>query len=270
MSPSTIWPSHRTGRPSWQDMDVAYEAILDYFAPVAPDEYVPIDERRPAVKHALAGTALHRRLTAARIARAQADIWTAEELYEAIRLWQWAYRAAAHSARQGNLTSQAFDDHITVTEPLSGIGVKFTPHRREISSDGGTKDLPTVLQGHITGNHFGRAEKFVGAGIGRWVYLHGAQQVLPDLRWPTLNTTLRPGSGSPHVRAWLHAQQPHRWAPVHQMPAHASCATCARATPRETEAAWLELDADARPRDHRLIRLPRPADRGARGKKFSF
>lgn len=261
MSPGPFTLRSRTQKPSWENMEAAYMAMLDYFAPVAPDEYIPIDERRPAAKHAVSGSALRRRRTAARIARAQADIWTADELYDAIRLWQWAYRKAARNARQGNLTSHAFEDHITVNEPLSGIGVKFTPRTQWITSDGGTKDRPTVLEGHITGDHFGRPEKFIGVGIGRWVYLHGAQQTFPDLRWPTYNRGLRLSSGSPHVRAWLHAQQPHRWAPMHTRSAPASCATCARDTPHETDQAWRELDAAARPRDHRLVRLPREAAR---------
>lgn len=244
----------------WQTMEAAYYAMLDHLAPVGPDAEISIDERRGAMKGAVAGSRADRKQFAAAVARRTAD--GPEDFViarQAIELWQWAYRRAEHNARTGRLIVHHACDgqRCSVTEPFSGIGAAFYPSTdRHIDSSGGAKRSPTILQGHVAGDGFVQAEHFIGVGIGRWVYLRGSQLVDPRVRWPIV-AGLRSGSGSPHVRAWLHAREPHRWEPVRDEAGNVSCSTCARATDAGTHATWEALPADAKPQDHPLVRLPR-------------
>ena len=244
----------------WEAMQVAHTAMLDHLAPVGPDDEIPIDERRGAMKGAVAGRRADRKQFAAVVAhRAADDPNDAVVLRQAIELWQWAYRRAEHNARTGRLIVDSAGDgqRWSVIEPFSGIGAAFYPGTdRHIDSSGGAKGSPIILQGHVAGEYFGRAEHFIGVGIGRWVYLRGSQLVAPQVRWPIV-AGLRSGSGSPHVRAWLHAREPYRWEPVCDVAGNVSCTTCARATEDGTRVAWEALPADAKPQDHLLVPLPR-------------
>lgn len=139
-------------------------------------------------------------------------------------------------------------------EPFSGIGVRFCEDGT-ISSGGGDKApakiFNTVVDG---GDPPTAAENFLGVGIGRWVYLRGAREAFPRNRWTTNSASLRRNSGSPHVRAWLHAQDPYRWAPVHYTNGRSSCRPCSGNTPEQTEANWLTLTKDEPAPAHRLQR----------------
>lgn len=253
-------PSER-GKLPWESMDAAYVAMLDYLAPVSPEDEVSIDERRGAMKGAVAGSRAARRSFAIEIARqAASDGHEEAELRQAIALWQWAYRRAERNARAGCLDVRldgGDGQRWSVTEPLSGIGAAFYPATdRHVDSSGGAKDSPTVLRGRVAGEFFGRAEHFIGVGIGRWVYLHGAKMVEPRVRWPIV-AGLRGDSGSPHVRAWLHAQEPYWWEPVHDSAGNVSCSMCGRGAAADTRAVWETLTAHAKPREHPRCQLPR-------------
>lgn len=241
-------------------MEEAYTAMLDYLAPTGPEDEVSIDERRGAMKGAVAGGRAARTQFAVAAARRAAE--TPDDalvLRRAIELWQWAYRRAEHNARTGRLIvhSDPGGERFSVVEPLSGIGAAFFPNTdQHIDSSGGANGSPTVLQGYVAGDYAGRAEHFIGVGVGRWVYLRGAHLVAPQVRWPIV-AGLRSDSGSPHVRAWLHAQDPCRWQPVHDSAGIISCSRCAGDTKAGTRAAWETLTADAKPQDHLLVPLPR-------------
>lgn len=252
------WPRPFAPEPRalpWDAMEAAYTAMLDYLAPAGPEDEMSIDERRGAMKGAVAGGRAARTQFAAAAARRVAE--TPEDallLRRAIELWQWAYRRAVRNARTGHLVVHSDPDgeRFSVTEPFSGIGAAFYPNTdRHIDSSGGAKGSPTALHGHVAGDYFGRAEHFIGVGIGRWVYLRGAHLVAPQARWPIVSG-LRPGSGSPQLRAWLHAQDPCRWQPVHDSAGNISCSRCAGDTAAGTRAAWEALTADAKPQDHPL------------------
>lgn len=247
------------GKPSWAAMDTAYTTMLDFLAPIGPEDEASIDDRRAAMKGAVTGNRSARRKFAVEAARTNTNSPHSQtELRDAIQLWQWAYRQAERNARNGHLTVHQYEQTWDVTEPLSGIGVRFYPTTdRHIDSTGGSKGSPTILRGRIAGDFFGRAEYFIGVGIGRWVYLRGAQLVQPRVRWPIV-AGLRAGSGSPHVRAWLHAQQPYWWAPVRDDAGNASCARCGQdSTSAGIRRAWEDLAIDAEPADHPLVPLPR-------------
>ncbi len=211
------------------------------------------------MKGAVAGGRAARTQFAAAAARRAAETPDdALALRRAIELWQWAYRRAERNARTGRLVvhSDPGGQRFSATEPFSGIGAAFYPTTGHIDSTSDAKGSPTVLQGHVASDYFGRAEHFIGVGIGRWVYLRGAHLVAPQARWPIV-ATLRSDSGSPHVRAWLHAQDPWRWQPVHDSAGNISCSNCAGDTEAGTRAAWESLTTGARPRDHLLVPLPR-------------
>ena len=111
------------------------------------------------------------------------------------------HRRSERNARTGRLDihSDGDGERYSVTEPFSGIGVAFYPSTdRHIDSSGGAKGSPTALQGQVAGDYFGRAEHFIGVGIGRWVYLRGARMVDPQIRWPIvagLRTNSAPMAG---------------------------------------------------------------------------
>lgn len=248
-------------RPTWKAMNAGYTAMLDRLAPVGPQDEISYDARRGAMKGAISGSWLDRRRFAATTAAASAESsgFPEADVRNAIRLWQSLYRTAADNARRGHLViGTSSTDVLRVHEPISGMGVTFKPGLRAISSDGGAKCWPAAFEGRLADDDLGGpAEYFIGVGIGRWVYLHGAQLACPDLRWSTTASNLRTDSGSPYVRAWLHAQHPYRWAPVHDYRGHVSCQRCRRADGAKTEAAWRGLSVGADPRDHRLVPLPR-------------
>ena len=240
-------------------MDAAYTAMLDYLAPTGPHDEISLDDRRGAMKAAVAGSRADRRQFAAAVARRASDGRDDAEVLHAIELWQWAYRRSERNARTGRLDihNDGDGERYSVTEPFSGIGVAFYPSSdRHIDSSGGAKGSPTALQGQVAGDYFGRAEHFIGVGIGRWVYLRGARMVDPQIRWPIV-AGLRTNSGSPHVRAWLHAQDPYRWEPAHDLSGNVSCSACARGTEADSRAAWEVLTANTKPQDHPLVQLPR-------------
>ena len=86
--------------------------------------------------------------------------------------------------------------------------------------------------------------------------LFGAPE--PAARFEALmKAGLRTNSGSPHVRAWLHAQDPYRWEPAHDLSGNVSCSACARGTEADSRAAWEVLTANTKPQDHPLVQLPR-------------
>ncbi|MCS3779320.1 hypothetical protein [Tsukamurella ocularis] len=249
----------RMGQINWECMDAAYTALLDH---LVPQNDLSNDERRAEMKHALAGSPYARwKLAVSIAASATADTRSPRRMYRAIRLWQSAYRECVARARAGgdNLRVRHDDDYTSVIEPLSGMGVKFY-HDGRISSDASAKSrTPKAFIGKLDDTYFGDPEHFIGVGIGRWVYLHGAELAAPARRWPTNSAGLRPYSGSPHVRAWLHSQQPYRWAPVHRA-GRASCGTCEGGTPEETADTWLHLPPSAGGDQHRLVPLPRNED----------
>lgn len=187
---------------------------------------------------------------------------------DAVQWWQWAFETAAHNAEHGELSVHRYNHNsqrwVHVVEPLSGIGVQFCEDGT-ISSGGGAKAPATIFNTIVEGGDPPTAaEHFLGVGIGRWVYLRGAREAFPRYRWMTNSAPLRRDSGSPYVRAWLHTQDPYRWAPVHFMRGRSSCRRCAGATQDQTEANWAELSKGEPGSAHRLRRRWRPIQRRPR------
>lgn len=199
--------------------------------------------------------------TTRRVAREAAEhaarkgAFSHESARTAVKLWQKAFRACVKSAMAGELevVHSEDTDWIVVTEPLSGIGVRFNSDGK-ISATGSSKSPPTVFNGCIVDEGGAVAEDFLGVGIGRWVYLRGAPLAYPQIRWGTAKAGLRPGSGVEQVRAWLHTMDPYRWAPMHQWTDHSSCQRCAGEDPDETEDNWLDMPPGERPHDHQETR----------------
>ncbi|SLH39252.1 hypothetical protein [Mycobacteroides abscessus] len=168
-----------------------------------------------------------------------------EAAYRAVRLWQQAFRASLHNARYGPLEVYRGPESgaALVTEPLSGIGVTFKPDA-VIDSTGRSKDRPTFFDGRISDNEdIAVAEDFRGLGIGRWVYLRGAQLAFPQMRWP-ISHGMRPEQSVQRVRAWLHTVDPYTWAPVHLAGRRASCPRCGATSPDGTEENWAHISPD--------------------------
>lgn len=174
-----------------------------------------------------------------------------ESARAAVKLWQRAFRVCIANAKTGELAVVHSEDTewIVVTEPLSGIGVRFNSDGK-ITATGSSKSPPTVFNGCLVDEGGAVAEDFLGVGIGRWVYLRGALLAYPEMRWGTAKAGLRNGSGVEQVRAWLHTMDPYRWAPMHQWTDHSSCQRCAGEDPDETEDNWLNMPPGQSPRDH--------------------
>ncbi|SHX95906.1 Uncharacterised protein [Mycobacteroides abscessus subsp. abscessus] len=196
-----------------------------------------------------------------RVARAAAEYagrkgaFSRESAITAVKLWQQAFRVCVKNAKTGELevVHSEDTDWIVVTEPLSGIGVRFNSDGK-ISATGSSKSPPTVFNGCTVDGGGAVAENFLGVGIGRWVYLRGAPLAYPQIRWGTAKAGLRPGSGVEQVRAWLHTMDPYTWAPMHQWTDHSSCQRCGGDNPDETEENWWNMQPGERGSDHRETR----------------